>query len=135
LDRNGNGVIDDGSELFGSATPQPNPPAGRSRNGFNALAVYDDPANGGNGNGLIDPGDAIYDKLLVWIDANHDGVSQPSELKRLRDVHLDRIDLQYRQSKRVDQFGNVFYYRARVWDEAGRLGGRWAWDVFLVPAQ
>lgn len=135
LDRNNNGVIDNGAELFGSATPQPAPPLGETPNGFRALAVYDERANGGNSNGFIDPGDAIYDKLLVWVDSNHDGFSQPSELKRLKDVHVSKIDLNYQLSKFVDQFGNTFYYRARVWDEGDSFDGRWVWDVYLLPAE
>ena len=51
LDKNGDGKINDGSELFGTA----------SGNGFADLAKYDQ-----DGNGWIDEADEIFDKLLIW---------------------------------------------------------------------
>ncbi|MBB1072963.1 VCBS repeat-containing protein [Rhodoferax sp. 4810] len=51
LDRNQDGVINDGKELFGAM----------SGNGFSELANYDD-----DGNGWIDENDSIYNSLRIW---------------------------------------------------------------------
>jgi len=127
LDRNHNGHIDNGGELFGNYTEQyldARPP-----NGYAALAAYDRPENGGNGDGVLDDRDAIFSSLLLWVDANHDGVSQPEELASLGQ-RVEEIGLVYRESRSRDRYGNQFRYRGTVQLVDGRRS--WSVDVFLL---
>jgi hypothetical protein len=131
------GSVDSGKELFGNFTPQP-PSA--NPNGFIALAQYDKPENGGNGDGIIDDRDAIFSRLRLWIDENHDGVSQSNELHRLSDFGVYSLSFKYAESRRTDEFGNEFRYKAQVNpgdrrdhrdQTASGEPGRWAFDVFF----
>ena len=114
--------------MFGYFTPQP---AGPNKNGFLALAEFDKPVNGGNGDGLITSQDSIFANLRLWQDANHNGLADPGELHSLSSLALKDLELDFKESKRVDQFGNEFRYRAKVKDTQDGHIARWAWDVFL----
>jgi len=86
LDLNGNGNIDNGTELFGVATKLAN--GQRAGNGFAALAQYDT-----NGDGVIDAKDPIFSKLSVWVDANHDGKVEAGEMHSLTSLGIVSLDL------------------------------------------
>ncbi len=136
LDLNKNGIIDTGRELFGNHTRLfgPNVGPGVAANGFEALALYDAPAHGGNGDGFIDEGDGIYPSLLLWTDRNHNGRSEPEELEHLDEAGLVRISVDYHESRRRDRWGNLFKYKGQAWrrDSRGRERPVQTYDVFFV---
>ncbi|MCI4661101.1 MAG: AHH domain-containing protein [Neomegalonema sp.] len=80
LDYSGNGVIDDISELFGSAD-QP---------GFEALAALDE-----NGDGVIDAADSAYGMLQIWRDLDQDGISDEGELTGLAASGIAALSLSH----------------------------------------
>lgn len=133
LDRNHNGKIDDGKELFGNLTEQP---PSKNPNGFLALAVFDKPENGGNGDGVIDARDDVFSHLLLWIDENHDGISQPNELHSLPEMGVHSISLHYRDDRSYfDVYGNWFHYRSVLNpdpQDGESMDGRYIYDVFFM---
>ena len=121
LDRDGNGWIDDGTELFGNVTEQD--PID-SPNGFNAMKLLDT-----NSDGWLDSSDARFADLGLWFDHNHNGLSEPEELVPFSDYY-ESIDLDYRAHPRTDQHGNRFGYRTKLYRVGN--GVSQAYDVFFV---
>ena len=113
LDRNGNGVIDDASELFGNSTPLRG--GGTAEHGYQALAELDALAHGGNRDGVINIQDIGFSKLLLWVDSNHNGDSESGELSPLAESPVVQLDLDFRRSERRDRHGNLLRYVATAW--------------------
>jgi len=133
IDRNMNGLIDDGSELFGEAVALD---GSVSANGFQALALVDERAQGGNGNGKVDAGDRLFRKLRLWSDTNRDGVSQESELTTLTQSGIVELSLASTADlSNVDGHGNQLALQGTFQRKNGKTGKMV--DVWLSyrPAQ
>jgi hypothetical protein len=101
-DVNGNGTIDDGTELFGTATRLRD---GRvAGNGFEAL--YDLDGGPGVSDWQVDHRDPAFVELRLWIDWDHNGQSAPGELLTLPEGGVTVIYATYRETRRRDRFGN-----------------------------
>jgi hypothetical protein len=130
MDRNGNGRIDDGSELFGNHTPAY---ADRSDvttpNGFEALKFVETSSYGqSQRNEVVDARDAAFARLLLWRDVNHNGISEPEELQSAAQAGVVAIQTDYKNKKRVDEYGNEFRQRGTiVWQD----GNDHIFDIWL----
>jgi len=107
----GKNCVDNGRELFGIGTrlPDGNP----ATNGFQALAMYDDPALGGNGDDVINADDAVWNRLRVWVDANHDGACEPTEVSPIHAFGIENIPLNVVPTNFLDENGNGHFLRGR----------------------
>lgn len=91
FDRNGDGLINNGSELFGNFTPKFD--GSLATDGFNALSDFDT-----NSDGIIDINDTEFENLKIWQDLNSDGISQENELKSLNELEIASINLKTTQT-------------------------------------
>jgi hypothetical protein len=131
LDRNGNGSIDDGSELFGNATKKRD--GSPAAHGFDALVDLDGGADVSDGR--IDANDADYARLRLWLDDNHDGISQANELVPLADAGISALFTAYEETPRMDHHGNLYKFEGSVLVvRNGREHKRRMFDVFLITA-
>jgi hypothetical protein len=116
LDRNRNGVVDDGSELFGVGTPLLE--GGTAPNGFVGLAQYDRPLLGGNDDGVISRADAVWPELSMWLDSNADGIATRNEMRRPESFGLTSFEIIPKVRRYIDPAGNSLPY----WAWAGATG-------------
>ena len=111
LDRNGNGKIDNGNELFGNHTVS-NTAYGytdpKATNGYEALKTYDI-----NNDNVIDEKDEIFSKLKIWKDKNLNGITDEGELSSLAHNNIKSIDLNYKEIA-MDENSNTVKQSSKV---------------------
>lgn len=115
-DINGNGLADDGSELFGNGTRMILSEDELAPNGFVGLSQFDDPILGGNNDGYITNADEIWSDLFLWNDVNADGVCQSYEVMTLDSQSFREFATIPHDLKRYDEHGNWL----RFWAKAQR---------------
>ena len=99
-DRNGDGKINNGGELFGDNTLLKD--GSTAAHGFAALAELDD-----NGDGKVDAADSAFKKLGVWRDLNHNGISEEGEISSLEEVRVQSLNLAYKNADQNLGNGNT----------------------------
>jgi len=120
-DGNRNGIVDDGSELFGNGTPLILDGNRHAPNGFVALAQFDDPVLGGNDDGLIDADDLIWLELSLWLDGDANGLCDPDELIDLDAMGLESLAVVPRETNWWDDHQNWLRYLAWAQGEKRHL--------------
>lgn len=133
-DRNRNGWIDDGTELFGNATPLLSGVV--AQNGYQVLFELD--LVRGNANGYLDSQDQDFADMLLWRDRNHDGRSQPGELTSLAETRIYALSVEFRVSLEQDGHGNRLRFRSvafRSGDGKSRPQILPTVDVFFAPGR
>jgi len=98
-DVNKDGIINDGSELFGSATKLVD--GTRAADGYKAMRAMDS-----NKDGLLTSMDAQFGELMVWVDKNGDGVSNAGEMFSLNDMGISSLSLESTKSTQMNN-GNL----------------------------
>jgi hypothetical protein len=145
LDRNHNGRIDNGKELFGNVTHQASLNKQEAQlakemaathqywhpNGFLALEFFDRKENGGNENGKIDAGDTVFSELRVWVDTAHDANSRDGKMYTLDELGIKSISLAYSESPRTDKYGNKLRYQGTIQMEKVGATVPQIYDVFF----
>jgi hypothetical protein len=126
-DRNEDGLVSSGFELFGDVTPQPELPEDAERNGYLALAEFDEDANQ-----IIDSRDLIFDQLRLWQDQNQDAISQPDELLTLAEVRVTGLSTDFNHHHIADQHGNVLRFSATVLRAPGSTVYPKSFDAMLT---
>jgi hypothetical protein len=94
-------------ELFGSRMIAPN--GEYHAHGFEALEKYDRPGFGGDGDGQITHKDWLWARLKLWVDRNHDGVSQPTEISVPSSHRIVALNLEHTEGDTYDENGNELY--------------------------
>lgn len=111
FDKNENGIIDNGNEMFGNNTP--NILGGYAKHGFDALSQYDN-----NQDNRIDNNDAIWPSLNLWIDKNINGETDIDELVDIESSGIEAINLIYENNGIIDENGNQFLLTSDVvWND------------------
>jgi hypothetical protein len=93
------------------------------------LAEYDQPAHGGNRDGWIDAKGSIYTKLLICVDRNHNGASDPGELMTLQQAGIKAISVHYAPDKWTGIYGEQFRFKSVLKFSGGKAES--IYDVFL----
>jgi hypothetical protein len=129
MDRNRNGQIDDGTELFGTHSPLRN--GGFAANGFEALLDLDGGIDASDWK--IDEHDPVYNRLRLWLDRNHNGISERRELLTLREAGITTLFTGYRETNRIDKHGNRYLFQgiALVFRH-GKVRERQVFDVVFA---
>ncbi|WP_170138706.1 calcium-binding protein [Edaphovirga cremea] len=115
IDRDGNGLIDTGSELFGNNFILQ---SGKlAANGYQALQELDE-----NQDGILDSNDALWQQLRIWQDSNSNGVVDNDELLSMDDAGVLSLSTEYSNSTYIDEHGNAHKQQGSITYTDGRAG-------------